>query len=447
MSRFREVAPHRRGEFIAAGYKPSLFFPHRYYYLPKCGPDGFKLAGRMCGPVDPDASWEIVLYAESPHADEFPDHLFFDDDVVWHQQQFGRRGQVATANLVVKGDALYSMVHVSDLVQRIGRRREFKTRVENRFKGWPTLLLNASLNFALEHGLATVYTPTADLALEHTDRRRNPGRELFERIYDRSVASRFRATLHGGWWAIDVAENRARVVAPETKEERSASEKTICLCHDVERGLGHVYDEPSFAPVAEMASRANLARMLAIEEAAGVRATYCVVGSFLAEERARVEAGGHALAFHSYDHVIDSRDGQLSRCRDVDYRLKGYRPPQSRLTPETSAENMLFHNFEWLASSRHSLGFAEPRVSKRLVMIPIAFDDFPLHSERMSYETWEHRALREIEESRFVAFGLHDCYAQYWLHNYADFLEKVKRLGTLKTLDEVAAETTFGNAS
>ena len=41
---------------------------------------------------------------------------------------------------------------------------------------------------------------------------------------------------------------------------------------------------------------------------------------------------------------------QLPRCREVDYRIKGYRPPRSQITPELSDRNLLFHNFEWLAS-------------------------------------------------------------------------------------------------
>src|SRR4030095_1095577 len=146
LSHFREFARDRAEEFLQKGYKRSHFFPHKVYHLPKCGPDGYKLARRMCGDCDLNQLWEIVLYAARPVIDEFPNELFFDDDLVWHQQQFGKTGQIATANVLLDGDQLYSMVHISDLVQRISRKREYKTRIENRFKGWHHLLLNAILN-------------------------------------------------------------------------------------------------------------------------------------------------------------------------------------------------------------------------------------------------------------------------------------------------------------
>src|SRR5262245_48387928 len=118
-SYFRHVGRDRENEFIESGYKKRHFLPHTTYYLPKCGPDGFKLAKRMYGSCDLEQLWEVVLYADASMVQEFPEELFFDPEVVWHQQQFGKTGQLATANLVVAGSALYSMVHVSDIVQRI----------------------------------------------------------------------------------------------------------------------------------------------------------------------------------------------------------------------------------------------------------------------------------------------------------------------------------------
>ena len=118
--------------------------------------------------------------------------------------------------------------------------------------------------------------------------------------------------------------------------------------------------------------------MLAVEASAGVRVTYNVVGQILPEVREQIESGGHALAFHSFDH---RRDGdQLRRCREVDYRLKGYRLPRSEPTPETTDEQLAFHNFEWLASSAHSLGLESPQLQNRVVRLPVALDDFPLYT-------------------------------------------------------------------
>src|SRR4029078_10420715 len=151
--RFGIIIPERCAEFVRKGYRQRWFFPHTVRYLPKCGPDGFKIARWMLGEVSPALLGELVVHAAPSVAGEFPDELFFDDDIVWHQQQFGRPGQIATANLVVRGPELYTMVHISDVVQRISRRRSLKTRVENRFKGWNHMLLNGILNFAAGMGI------------------------------------------------------------------------------------------------------------------------------------------------------------------------------------------------------------------------------------------------------------------------------------------------------
>ena len=94
---------NRSDEFFRKGYRHRWFFPHTVRYLPKGGPDGFKIARWMLGDVTPDQMWELVIHAGHSVAGQFPGELFFDDDVVWHQQQFGRPGQIATANLVVRG--------------------------------------------------------------------------------------------------------------------------------------------------------------------------------------------------------------------------------------------------------------------------------------------------------------------------------------------------------
>src|ERR1044071_1544462 len=211
LSPYRRISAERIEEFFQKGYKKKYFFPHKIYYLPKCGPDGFKLAKWMHGNCNLNQMWEVVIYADKPTVAEFPQELYFDDDLVWHQQQFGKAGQIATANLLLDDHRLFSMVHISDLVQRISRRREAKTRIENRFKGWHHLLLNSILNFAVEHNVSTVYSPTSGWALTHTDPKRTVPTELFERVYDRAIAEHFVATREGNWWAWDVSENRSRL--------------------------------------------------------------------------------------------------------------------------------------------------------------------------------------------------------------------------------------------
>ncbi len=444
ISLYREISKEREEEFLHKGYKKRYFFPHDIFYIPKCGPDGLKLSHRMCGESDPNKLWEIVLYATGPDVDEFPEELFFDDDIIWHQQQFGKTGQVATANLVADGNRLFTMVHISDLVQRISRRREYKTKIENWFKGWPHMLLNGIMNFAVENSIEKIYSPTAESAREHTDPSRIVQRELFERVYDKVVSKHLQVEKEGKWWVIDVAKNRDRIVIPEKRLGVTEGGKTICLCHDIERGLGHINVDPDFAQLANESSPGGFDDMLRIEKEMGVQATYNVVGCFLNEVRERIEADGHCIAFHSYDH--NNNGEQLAKCRHMDYRIKGYRAPQSIVTPGLSDKNLCHHNFEWLASSAYSFGITSPRIENRIVKIPILFDDFELYEGKMVYGDWEKKAIETIKRSDFVAFSLHDCYAGYWLPHYREFLGKLKDLGRLKTLNEVAGGVILNSA-
>ena len=82
----------------------------------------------------------------------------------------------------------------------------------------------------------------------------------------------------------------------------------------------------------------------------------------------------------------------------------------------------------------------------RPVKIPIHFDDFAMYRDGQSYDAWEAEALATIEQNRFVAFGLHDCYGEFWVPRYAEFLEKIRRMGKLTTMNQVANDVFLGNA-
>lgn len=470
ISNYKEIAQDRSEEFLKKGYLKKYFFPHRIYYLPKGGPDAFRHASRLCRVTDPAKLWEIVLYGVSPTIDEFPEDLFFDKELIWHEQQFGRTGQAATANLAVDGNRMFGYGYVSDLVQRISsHRREHKTRIEKLFKGWNRMLLNAAMNFALERGIETFYSVSADLMMKNTDTNRRIKRELFDRIYDRNVRECFSAKRHGDWWRIDVHKNQDRIVIAKKRQEIIERGKTICITHDIERGLGHVIEDPPFSTKIHEPAEAYLEEMLQIEKTVGIRGTYNVVGSFMDEVRERIEREGHAVGFHSYDHRIKSDkelipqrkhfkkalskgkriwpENQLAFCRKVDYRIKGYRPPQSKITAELDDIYLTFFNYEWLASSSSSLGRRKrPFLENGIVKIPIHFEDFGLYQRNFIFEEWEQKAIDLVRQNDFVAINLHDCYAGFWLSYYRRFLEKIRPLGHFKTFDEVAAETTLCSA-
>jgi len=436
-AKFHEL-PQWQPEFAAAGYERKHFFPHRFCFLPKCGPDGYKLARRMLGRgLELNNFWQVVLFVTDPALERIPGELFRDDDLMWHRQQFNLRGQVATAALYIDGKTVYTKAHHSDLVQRISRHREAKTRVEKVLKGWHRLILNCIANFGCEHDLDRFSVATAASSMRLSDRERKSRPELFERVYDRAVNHQFKARLDADWWTAEIADNRDAVMKPQISFERIESNKTICLCHDIERGIGHQNTDPDWASVAQSEAPAALDKMLAVERAAGVRATYSVLGSLLGEVRHLIEKDGHCVAFHSFDHGTEQ---QLEACRRVDYRIKGYRPPNSVISSELRDSELCWYNFEWLASGSSSLGFHQPRLQNRLVKIPISFDDFDLYRRLKTFEEWRRMALDKMQRYNFVAFSLHDCYARYWLPHYEDFLREVRAIGNLRTLDEVAGD-------
>ena len=468
---YREIDEARRQEAIARGYRGRHFFPHQTRYVRKWGPDGFRLAMRMCGPRQPAEGWEILLYATGDVLAGLPPELFFDDDIVWHQQQLGLPGQIATATLVVNGSRLFTIGHVSDIVQRISRRRQYKTQVEKRFAGWHHMLLNSIGNFAVEFGCSEVLIPTSDLAIQNTALFGSVGRELFERIYDRNVRSVFEVERRDRWWVMDLARNRSRIVMATRNREPAARTKRICVCHDIEGGSGS-REQPDFARRADRVSAKTVSAMLEVEDRLGISATYNVVGCMLPSVRTAIDRHQHCIAFHSYDHRAERRSiraalrawaaawlvsrpvqpeepafYQLARCRTIDYRLKGYRVPKSRMTPELTPANLCYHNFEWLASSRRSLGTSHPVLNDRVVYIPVHFDDWVLHRRRMHYREWEAQVIAGIAAADFVAFGLHDCYADHWLPFYERLLRKVRDLGVCSTLDAVSAAVFLDHAA
>jgi hypothetical protein len=426
---FWEITAARADEFVAKGHRRRHFFPHRTYHLPKCGPDGLQLAELMLDRADPAAIWELVLYADAAGTSEFPVDLFFDDEVVWHRQQFGRPGQVATATIILDGKTVSAITYLSDLVQRISRRREHKTRIEKRFEGWRQMLLNGVLAFARAHGAEQIRTPSAALARRHTDVARLPQLGLFERIYDRTVTEFLPARRDGDWWIVDRGDFSDRVVMPERRAEAYPRRKTICICHDLERSRGRALEE-----------------MRRIEAELGVRATYFVFGSQMSEVRTELEADGHAVAFHSFDDRPD-REDQLHRCREVDYRIKGYRPRKSKFTVELSDRDLLWHNFEWVAGAPRAIDSQSPQMRTGLVRLPIACDDYPPDGRVLSWDEWERRALSRIAEAEFTAVSLPDRYGPCWLPRYRRFLDQAEELGELRTLEDVAAEVTLSSAA
>lgn len=446
--RHRDAGTDRAADFLASGLPARHFFPHRVYAVPRGGPDGIKYAERMCGVDDPAQLGQLLLFGLPDATAGLPEDLFFDDEIVWHQQQLGLPGQVAHANLVLTGDDLRVTVFQSDLVQRISRRRPLKTVVEKRFKGWAHLMLNAVLDHALDLGVRTVHWPTSAFVMRQGDASRQLQPELFERVYDATPRVCYDPASSSDWWRLDVRDVVERVVRLDRHVSPLPAGKTICVVHDIERGLGHLRSEPAFVAEAERVSPGALDRMLAAEAAACVRATYGVVGRLLDEVRDPIEAAGHTLAFHSFEHderMEPARD--MRRCRGVDYRLKGYRPLQPGIPAELEDRTLVRNNFEWVAASSVVLGTDRARTENRVVKIPIHLDDVALHTGEMDYDRWEKRLLGLVDRLDLVVVGLHDCYGAAWLDRYDRLLERLATGGELLTCDDVAAREILAAAT
>ena len=430
-----DVGPERLAEFRALGNAQRMFFPHSLRFLPRSGPDGYKLARRMYGRGLAGKGYVLVLHAAQPAWEEFPRDLFFDRDIIWHGQHLGLPGHIAVADLVLDGKRLFTTARFSDIVQRITRRREYKTRVERVFRGWDRMLLNGILSFAIRHDVGEIWFPTPDLALENTDRARSPQRMLFDRLYGSHIAP-LKPRRQGRTWVVDVASIKHLAVEPVLRIDTIDLAGTICIVHDTERGTGHRDVDPAFASRADLSSAASLARMLAIEADAGVVTSYAVVGNFLDEVRGAIETGGHTVLFHSYDHGI--RGDQPGACRQIDYRIPGYRPPRSLLTRWHSDRHLSHHNYEYLVSSAYSLGVMRPIVTRGLAKIPVLMDDHPLHTGADDFSSWWDKLQSLVRTHSFVTCGLHDCYADRWLERYPEMLATLKSAGVLRGLDEVA---------
>lgn len=440
-ARYRHCGPAEARALHELGLRESRIFPHQVYCLKKCGPDGFFLAKRMYGLTDPSKMYQVQLYADESLHHLLPTELWFDNELLWHQQQFGMRGQIATADVILAEDALYTTVRFADIVQRIGRHRRYKTTIEKQFAGWNEMLLNALASFAAEQGASRIVMPTSDLALSGTDRKRNVQPQMFERLYDRAVERQFRVQRRRDRWIIELADNRDRFLPlPSVVRKLGGTRPAICIAHDIERQLGHRGLDPAMEslPVSEFDRR--LDAMAQIEQEHSVRSTYNIVGSFLPDVRGLLAEARHGVAFHSFDHRRWRR--QLLRCRQVDYRIKGYRPPQSRMTWELGDKHLCLRNFEWIATSASRLrGAAAPFLQNGVVRIPIASDDFPLYKRSMSYSEWESGLLAKIAGQPFTAFGLHDCYADLWLDHYPRLLDRLAELGEMVTMDTICDRT------
>ena len=213
-------------EFVRRGFRAREFFPHEVVWLPKPYPDTFlQLERRGVTRARAVAGACVQINVYSSRLDGLPEALFTDRAVNWHGQQYGKKGLIAAAGLFVEGRSAFVTLLQSDLCQQIHRSPELKraasARLNNRFRYWYLIVMNAILDFACDRDLERVYSPTAAHIVATT--RKPVVRDLFEQIYD-AAGARYdcrRETVDGAeYWAVAPARNAARVVRlPEAAGE------------------------------------------------------------------------------------------------------------------------------------------------------------------------------------------------------------------------------------
>lgn len=426
--------------FVAKGFRRREFFPHQIIAVRKAYPDSvlqLRMQGLPVEDIETGSFWQLNLY--SSLIDDLPEEVFRSKVVNWHQQQLGRRGLIAAAGLFVLGNRAQVSLMQSDLCQQIfrepGLMRLCAARLNNRFRYWYAMLFNAVLDFAIDQRLLFVESPTSAQIIGTT--RKSINGDLFRRIYD-SPAERYDVRKLRNdkveYWSISVCDNAQRVVR---LEEGSfcidLPERIICICHDIEENVD--------TPVSASDCQASLGATLEVEKKLQVRSTYNILGTLFRLKYPLIAAADyHSIAFHTYDHCLDSMD-QLPRTREVDLQVKGYRTAKSAITRELSDYALNFHNFEWLMSSAGSFGFDTPRLENGIGKIPVHLDDYSLYTGDETYAQWRNRVFDLVQERRFVSIGFHDCYSKFWSDGYAGLLDELKRLGEMWTCDQVLHQT------
>jgi glycosyltransferase involved in cell wall biosynthesis len=424
--------------FANYGLARREVFGHLAIALPKAYPDSQLLLENRGIPRHVLAAGRFVqinLYTTDFYG--LPDELFWDPEINWHHQQLGVKGLIAAAGLWLSENTATITTLQSDLCQQLYRhsrlRNRCKTQIETHFKYWYAILFNAVLDYCAVTGLSILYAPTGEQIVRNTIKPIAP--DLFLRIYNYPQTHYRCHRMRRGdaeYWEIPIDANLPRVArlrpSGRTARPDHTSRPKICIFHDIEENVD--------TDISAAACVESLRRMLAIEKDFGVNATYDVLGTLLGRKRNEIQASNprHSIAFHSFDHRIEDLT-QLQRCREVDLRVRGYRPPRSRITAELNDYDLTFFNFEWLASSAFSLGFDSCKLENGLIKIPIDADDYQLFTGAIGYGDWERDLLQRAREKQFLAFGLHDCYAEFWLTKFPQLLHKLQDIGDLVSAD------------
>ena len=153
----------------------------------------------------------------------------------------------------------------------------------------------------------------------------------------------------------------------------------VTFFHDIEQNIDNKADLRKCREIVK--------ELLELEKSYGVSATYNIVGKLFLEQPDLIEwilQEGQEIAFHSFNHYSDWQpkyySEEINLCRGISELPKGYRSPQSRWNLNT-LKTLEEKGFIWSAENDRC---TEPYyIYKSLVRLPIAGDDWPLHTGTM----------------------------------------------------------------
>jgi len=197
----------------------------------------------------------------------------------------------------------------------------------------------------------------------------------------------------------------------------------VTLYHDVEQDFDSDADPEE--------CRRVVREFLKLESKYGVSVTYNVVGRIFEEQPDLVEwivAGGHEVAFHSYEHQPDWQPKyyipNVESCRRASKAPLGYSSPRSEWD-EATLKSLWGNRFVWNAEYDESSG--PYLIHKGLVRLPIATDDWFVHTGEQTIDEWV-RLFRDLTRSRrYFGFGSHDSFTSFAVDERLKAWENVLR--------------------
>jgi SAM-dependent methyltransferase/peptidoglycan/xylan/chitin deacetylase (PgdA/CDA1 family) len=190
-------------------------------------------------------------------------------------------------------------------------------------------------------------------------------------------------------------------------EPQANVQRSLTLYHDIEQDIDSDADPEE--------CRRVLREFLALEARYEVPVTYNVVGKLFREQPELIgwiSDAGQELAFHSYSHPPQWQPAiyadEVALCRDVSSEPTGYRSPRSEWN-ESTLVSAWDNGFLWNAESDAT---GSPYfIHSGLVRLPIAGDDWPLHSGAATAEAWVEGFRGLLGDDGYFGFGSHDSVA------------------------------------